>query len=189
MIVGLARTSTLDQQAGLEAQKEQLTKAGVEKLFVEQVSFVGERKELESALEYVREGDVFVVTTLSRLARSVGHLWQIVQRLETKKVSLRILDMGIDTSNPTGRLMLTLIGGIVQWEREVMLERQREGIRKAHLEGKFRGRVPTARRQADKVLKLKEQGSTPSDIAKALKISRASVYRILAENTTIQVPA
>jgi DNA invertase Pin-like site-specific DNA recombinase len=172
----------LEQQAGLEAQVEQLTRAGVEKLFTEQVSSMGQRKELEAALDFVREGDVFVVTTLSRLARSVSHLWQIVQRLEDKKVTLRILDMGIDTGNPTGRLLLTLIGGIVQWEREIMLERQREGIRKAHKEGKYRGRVPTARRQTDKIIKLKEQGTAPSDIAKTLKISRASVYRILAEN-------
>ena len=96
MIVGLARTSTLEQQAGLEAQKEQLTRAGVEKLFMEQTSSVGQRKQLEAALDFVREGDVFVVTTLSRLARSVSHLWQIVQRLEDKKVALRLLDMGID---------------------------------------------------------------------------------------------
>lgn len=182
MIVGLARTSTLEQRAGLEAQKQQLITAGVEKLYVEQTSSVGQRKELEAALDFVRDGDVFVVTTLSRLARSVSHLWQIVQRLEGKKVTLRVLDMGIDTGNPTGRLLLTLIGGIVQWEREIMLERQREGIKKAHADGKYRGRVPTARRQADKVMKLKEQGHTPNDIAKVLKISRASVYRILAEN-------
>src|SRR4051812_47637614 len=124
MLVGLARTSTEDQKAGLEHQIEVLKKLGCEKLFIEEASSVGRRPVLDQALEWVREGDGLCVTTLSRLARSVPHLWQIIQHLESKKVSLRILDMGVDTSTPHGRLMTTLIGGIVQWEREIMLERQ-----------------------------------------------------------------
>jgi DNA invertase Pin-like site-specific DNA recombinase len=182
MLVGLARTSTTEQKAGLEHQIETLKKLGCEKLFVEETSSVGQRPVLEQAIDWVRDGDALCVTTLSRLARSVPHLWQIIQRLEEKKVSLRILDMGVDTATPNGRLMLNLIGSIVQWEREIMLERQAIGIRKARIENKFRGRVPTARRQTDEIIRLKNDGLSPANIAKTLKVGRSSVYRVLADN-------
>ncbi|WP_262273411.1 recombinase family protein [Microvirga yunnanensis] len=182
MLVGLARTSTTEQKAGLEHQIDTLKKLGCEKLFVEETSSVRQRPVLEQAIDWVREGDALCVTTLSRLARSVPHLWQIIQRLEEKKVSLRILDMGVDTATSNGRLLLNLIGSIVQWEREVMLERQAIGIKKAQKEGKFRGRVPVARRQTDEIIRLKNEGLNPADIAKALKVGRSSVYRVLADN-------
>ncbi|MFC4172995.1 recombinase family protein [Microvirga sp. GCM10011540] len=183
MLIGLARTSTDEQKAGLEAQIETLRNLGVDDdhLFVEEASSVGKRPVLDEVLKFCRKGDTLVVTSLSRLARSVPHLWEIVQHLQKKRVALRILDLDIDTSTPNGRLMMTLVGGIVQWEREIMLERQKIGIAKARKEGKFRGRVPTARRQGAEVVKLKAEGVAPSDIAKRLKISRASVYRILSE--------
>ncbi|QRM27883.1 recombinase family protein [Microvirga sp. VF16] len=182
MLVGLARTSTTEQQAGLEHQIETLKKLGCEKLFIEETSSVGRRPVLEQAIDWVREGDALCVTTLSRLARSVPHLWQIIQRLEEKKVSLRILDMGVDTATSHGRLLLNLIGSIVQWEREVMLERQAIGIKKAQKEGKFRGRVPVARRQTDEIIRLRNDGLNAADIAKTLKVGRSSVYRVLADN-------
>lgn len=89
MLVGYARTSTLDQEAGLEAQQRDLRAAGCEKLFVEQVSSVAKRGQLEALLEFVRDGDTVVVTKLDRLARSVADLLAIVGRLEAKKVHLR----------------------------------------------------------------------------------------------------
>lgn len=183
MLIGLARTSTDEQKAGLEAQVETLRNLGVadDHLFIEEASSVGKRPVLEEVLKFCRKGDTLVITSLSRLARSVPHLWEIVQHLQKKGVSLRILDLDIDTSTPNGRLMMTLVGGIVQWEREIMLERQKIGIAKARKDGKFRGRVPTARRQGAEVTKLKAEGVAPSDIAKRLNISRASVYRILSE--------
>ena len=133
MIVGYARTSTLDQTAGLEAQQRELESAGCEKLFVEQVSSVDvkEREKLSEALDYIREGDTLVVTKLDRLARSVAHLMDILKEMETKGASLRILDMSLNTGTPNGRLMLNILGSVAQFEREIMLERQREGIAKA----------------------------------------------------------
>ncbi len=183
MLIGYGRTSTLDQEAGLEAQESNLRTAGCEKLFIEQVSSVGKRQQLEAALDYVREGDILVVTKLDRLARSVTDLLTIVGRLEAKKVALRVLAMSggqtLDTSTAIGKLMLSVIGAVGQFEREMMLERQRDGIAKAKREGRYKGRTPTARRQAAEIIRLKEEGVKPSEIAVRLGIGRASVYRVL----------
>jgi DNA invertase Pin-like site-specific DNA recombinase len=183
MIVGYARTSTLDQVAGLEAQERDLRAAGCEKLFVEQVSSVdiAAREKLAQALDYLREGDVLVATKLDRLARSIAHLVSIVAQLEAKGVALRVLDLGVDTSTAQGRLMLTLLGGIAQFEREIMLERQREGIAKAKAAGKYKGRKPTAREKAAEVHRLRAEGVPATEIAEQLGIGRASAYRILAD--------
>ena len=131
MFVGYARTSTTEQAAGLEAQERDLKAVGVEKLFQEQTSAVGPRKALETALDFLRTGDVLAVTKLDRLARSVRNLCDIVERIEGKGASLRILAINLDTATSTGRLMLNVIGSVAQFEREMMLERQREGIAKA----------------------------------------------------------
>jgi DNA invertase Pin-like site-specific DNA recombinase len=126
-------------------------------------------------------GDALVVTKLDRLARSVADLVRIVERLTKKGVGLRILAMGVDTATPTGKLVLNVLGAIGQFEREIMLERQREGIAKAKGEGKYKGRAPTARRQTDDILRLDADGVTREGIAARLDVSVASVYRVLAE--------
>jgi DNA invertase Pin-like site-specific DNA recombinase len=183
MIVGYARTSTLDQTAGLEAQERDLAKAGCEKVFVEQVSSVDvkAREKLSEALDYIREGDTLVVTKLDRLARSVAHLLELLGEIEAKGASLRILDMSIDTGTPNGRLMLNILGSVAQFEREIMLERQREGIAKAKAAGKYKGRKPTAKAKAKEVLELHAEGVGATEIAHRVGIGRASVYRILKE--------
>lgn len=180
MLVGYARTSTMDQVAGFEAQMRELKVAGCEKVFAEQVSSVASRDQLTDALDFIREGDTLIVTKLDRLARSVRDLCAIVDRIEKRKASLRILAMAFDTGTPTGRLMLNVLGSVAEFERAIMLERQREGIAKAKADGKYRGRKPTARARAPEVLALKAQGLGASEIARALKIGRGSVYRALA---------
>jgi len=181
MLVGYARTSTTDQEAGLEAQRRDLAAYGCDELFEEQVSSVSRREELERCLKFVRKGDSLVVTKLDRLARSIPDLVKIIDALEQKGATLNILAMNLDTSSPTGRLLINLVGSVAQFEREIMLERQREGIAKARGEGKYKGRVATARAKASEVQKLHETGKGPSEIASAVGISRASVYRILAD--------
>ncbi len=184
MIVGYARTSTAEQEAGLEAQHRDLAAAGCEKVFAERVSSVAKRDQLAAALDFTRDGDTLVVTKPDRLARSVADLLAIVAKLDGKGVALRILSMGgtaLDTRNPTSKLMLTMLGAVAEFERALMLERQREGIAKAKDEGKYRGRVPTAQRQAAEVRKLKAEGVKPTAIAARLGIGRASVYRILGD--------
>lgn len=187
MFVGYARVSTVEQDAGFAAQLDELKRVGCEKLFSEKVSSVAaKRAQLDAALEFTREGDVLVVTRLDRLARSVADFVRISDALDRKKVSLRVLAMGLDTGNASGRLMLNVLSSVAQFEREVMLERQREGIAKAKIAGKYKGRTPTARAKSAEVIALFKTGEGPSAIAKATGIGRASCYRILAEAGLMQ---
>ena len=181
MIVGYGRTSTLDQTAGLEAQERDLVAAGCEKLFVEQVSSVdvASRVKLAEAMEFARDGDTLLVTKLDRLARSVVHLMELLATLKERGVALRILDLGLDTDTLNGKLMMTILGGVAEFERGIMLERQREGIAKAKAAGRYKGRKPTARAKADEVIKLHREGVGATSIAKRCGIGRASVYRIV----------
>jgi DNA invertase Pin-like site-specific DNA recombinase len=180
-LVGYARTSTLEQDAGFEAQLRDLEAAGCEKIFQEQVSAVGERAQLGAALGYLRESDTLVVTKLDRLARSTRHLGEIVDTLKARGAELRVLNLNIDTGTPTGKLILNLLGSVAEFERAMMLERQREGIAKAKAAGKYKGRTPTARAKSDQIVALKAKGVGATAIAKELGIGRASVYRVLLE--------
>src|SRR5262245_9516950 len=103
-LVGYARTSTADQEAGLEAQVRELTALGCAEVFSERVSSISERSQLKAALRYVRKGDTLVVTKVDRLARSTIHLWELVKALEAKGVALRVLSLGgetVDTKSAT----------------------------------------------------------------------------------------
>jgi DNA invertase Pin-like site-specific DNA recombinase len=181
-LIGYARTSTADQQAGLEAQIRDLKAVGCRKVFSEQASAVSQRAQLGIALDYCRDGDTLVVTKLDRLARSARHLSDLVDQLEAKGVTLRILNFGgdaVDTGGATGRLMLNMFAAMAQFEREMMLERQREGIAKAKADGKYKGRKPTARLKADDAVRMFRSGKRVSHIAKELGIGRGSVYRAI----------
>jgi DNA invertase Pin-like site-specific DNA recombinase len=184
MLIGYARTSTVDQVAGFEAQKRDLENLGCEEIFEEQVSSVAQRVELDAALKFVRKGDTLVVTKLDRLARSTQHLLKIIEGLEEKEVALRILDFGgsaVDTKSPTGKLTLTMFGAMAQFEREMMLERQREGIKRARDNGKYGGRKGVSDAKVTQVQALKDQGLKPPQIAKELSLGRSTVYRLLQQ--------
>ena len=144
----------------------------------EQASSVGVREALNAALSFCREGDTLVVTKLDRLARSVKHLGEIIEELGSKSVDLKVLNLGLDTSNATGKLMLNVLGSVAQFEREMMLERQREGIAKAKTEGKYKGRTPTARQKTLEVIQLLSEGISKREVAQRLGISERSVYRV-----------
>lgn len=181
-IVGYARTSTAEQTAGLAAQIRDLEAAGCHRVYSEQTSAKdAKREKLRDALTYLREGDVFVVTKLDRLARSVADLVDITKNLATGGVTLRILALNLDTATPTGKLMVHLLGSIAEFERELMLERQREGIADAKKEGRYKGRAPTAQRKAETIIRLKDEGKTVAEIVNATKVGRSSVFSILKE--------
>jgi DNA invertase Pin-like site-specific DNA recombinase len=180
--IGYARVSTAGQS--LEVQLNALK--GCDKLFKEKESGAkAERLQLNIMLDYVREGDTITITKLCRLARNTKHLLEIVEFLDGKGVSLVVLNLGIDTKSPTGRLMLTMIGAVASFERQLLLERQAEGIALAKEKGKYKGRKPTAVAKAEDVKLLVADGVSKRLIAEQLKISLSSVHRIIKKNELI----
>jgi DNA invertase Pin-like site-specific DNA recombinase len=126
----------------------------------------------------LRTGDTLVVSKLDRFARSLEHAIQMERVIAAKGAALKILDPGIDTGTPMGRLMFGMIGAIAQFEREMMLERQRVGIAAARVAGKYKGRKPTARAKSAEVLRMLADGMGKAAIARQLGIGERSVYRI-----------
>lgn len=186
IIIGYARTSTTDQKAGLEAQERDLRGAGAEKVFSEQVSSMAKRPALAACLGFLREGDALMVAKPDRLARSTAELLAIEADLSKRGIGLIVLSIGngerLDTRNPTSKLILTVLGGVATWEREIMLERQREGIAQAKADGKYKGRAPTVMRQSAEIKRLHAEGTKPAHIARQLGIARSSVYRALGDD-------
>jgi len=179
-IIGYARVSTTDQS--LDVQIEQLKAIKVDKIFSEKASGIKEdRPVLNEMMNYVRQGDTLVVCKLDRIARSTKHLLGIVDSLEKKGVAFKVLNINLDTGTPTGKLMLTMLGAIASFEREMMLERQTAGIARAKSLGKYTGRKATARAKADQVKELLSSGMTKQSVADELNIGVASVYRIMKE--------
>ncbi len=193
MKIGYARVSTADQDAGLESQLRDLKAAGARKVFQEKLSSVDDnRVALAAALDFCREGDTLICCKLDRLARSVADIVKIEAALREKGAALYIIDPAMETETPSGRLIFNMLASIAQFEREIMLQRQREGIAKAKREGKYIGRAKTAQSRAAEVLALRGEGFKAEEIAdrlgrarnpkgKLMKISARSVYRILAE--------
>lgn len=183
MKVAYIRVSTVEQNEArqLEAMKDK----GIEKYFTEKVSAKDtNRPQLQAMLDYVREGDTIYVHDFSRLARSTKDLLAITELLETKGVHLVSNKENIDTSTPQGRLMLTMISAIYQFERENLLERQREGIAEAVKQGKYKG-GQVKRIDDDTFNKCYQQYKSRKinkvQFAKALKISRPTLDKILKE--------
>lgn len=182
MKVGYARVSTSGQN--LDVQMERL--ADCDRIYREKASAgsTKNRPELKSALDFVREDDVFVVTKLDRIARSVVDLSLIVQHLENKKVDLVVLDQGIDTTTIYGKLQFNILAAIGEFERGIIRERSREGREKAKERGVRFGARPKL--SPENIEMLLQDFETPelskAEIGRIYGISVSSVYRLYYEN-------
>jgi DNA invertase Pin-like site-specific DNA recombinase len=174
---GYARVSTVDQD--LSIQIDALKAAGCEIIRAEKQSgtTTERRAELATLLDFLRTGDELVVTRIDRLARSVGDLQTIVARLRAKGVALKATEQPIDTSSAAGKAFLDMLGVFAEFETNLRRERQLEGIAKAKAEGVYKGRKASI--DAERVRQLRNEGKGATEIAKALGIGRASVYRLL----------
>src|ERR1700719_1482918 len=178
-IIGYARVSTTDQD--LSIQEAALRAVGCDVIRAEKQSGTSTqgRAELRTVLEFIGKGDVLLVTRVDRLARSIGDLQDIVRTLKAKGAILKATEQPIDTGTAAGKCFLDMLGVFAEFETNLRRERQLEGIAKAKAAGVYKGRPPSI--EASRVRELKAQGMRPSDIAKALKIGRASVYRVLGQ--------
>jgi len=180
-LIGYARVSSVGQS--LAVQQDKLKHC--DKLFEEKRSGTSDKRpRLKACLEYVREGDILVVTRLDRLARSTLHLCQIAEELKRKGVDLQVLDQQISTTDATGRLLFNMLGAIAQFETEIRAERQKDGIEKAKARGVPFGRHKSlSSQQIAKLQAKRQQGITIGSLIKEYSISKATVYRYLADGT------
>ena len=181
MEVGYARVSTTGQS--LEVQMDKLKNC--EKIFSEKASATNpKRLELDRCLEFVREGDTLVVTKIDRLARSTLHLCQILAQLKAKNVDFKVLDQNIETQSPTGKLLFNVLGAIAEFETQIRAERQSEGISKARENGiKFGAEKKLDDKMVKQLRERRNQNIKIKQLMEEFKISKATVYRCLAETT------
>ena len=182
MIVGYARVSSNGQN--LQSQIELLEKAGCEKIFKEKKSATqtDTRTQLQNVLEFVRDGDVFVVTRLDRCSRSVLDLYKIIEKLNKKGVSLKATEQEIDTSTSSGRLMIGLLSIVAEFETDLRSERQADGIASAIKRGVKFGRKPRFDNEKTAMaLQMQKDGMLNQEIADHFNIARSTLLRWIAK--------
>lgn len=180
-IVGYARVSSGQQDHAL--QVDRLLAAGADKVFAEKRSGLDrDRPELRHCLDYVREGDVLVVTKLDRLARSTADLYKIITGLEAKRVAFKVLDdAAVDTTTRTGKLVMGILALIAEFETAIRKERQMEGIAKAKAEGRTGGRPRQVTKAVrDNIEKLRSNGMSIRAIAAEVGLSKATIQKIVS---------
>lgn len=180
MIVGYARVSSTGQDHSL--QIDRLKGAGAEKIFSEKQSGLDQqRPKLEECLQYVREGDVLLITKLDRLARSASHLHQIVERLNSKGVGFRVMDdASLDTTTRTGKLVFGILASISEFETALRKERQMEGIAKAKLEGKTGGRPASITPEMKAtIIEMSARKLSVRHIAAEVGFSKSAIQKVL----------
>jgi len=182
MKLAYIRVSTVDQNEA--RQVEALEKFGIDKWYTEKVSAKDtNRPQLQELLDFAREGDTIYVHDFSRLARSTADLLSLVERMQSKGIILISCKENIDTSTATGKLMLTMIGAINEFERANLLERQREGIAIAKREGKYRGRKPVSVDNFDEqYARYQRRELNKTQLAKELGVSRPTLDKLIAEH-------
>lgn len=179
--IAYVRVSTIEQNE--QRQVEALEQHNIDKWFIEKVSAKDtKRPKLQEMMDYIREGDIVYIHDFSRLARSTKDLLNIVEELNNKGVQLVSNKENIDTSTPTGKLMLTMIGAIAEFERQNLLERQREGIAIAKREKKYKGRkevkIDNFKSHYERYMRREV---SKSQLAKELNISRPTLDKLIAE--------
>jgi len=180
--IGYARVSSQDQDHS--SQEARLRAAGCEPVRAEKASGGSRdgRNELASIMDFIRSGDELVVVKLDRLGRSTRDVLNLVHELEAKGAALTVLEPAFSTKDPAGSILLTVLGMVAEMERKFIRERQQAGIEAAKAKGVYKGRKPSVPR--GRVREMRAAGYRPSEIAKALKISRMSVHRALNEDAT-----
>jgi DNA invertase Pin-like site-specific DNA recombinase len=188
--IGYARVSTKSQKD--DSQVDELTAAGCDRIFAD-VGVSGKhanRPELDKALAYLREGDVFVVTRMSRAMRSLKHMIELAEDLRGRGIDLVVIKQNIDTTSPQGRLVFHILAALDEFQRELIVEGTVEGLAAARARGKTGGRKPSlSASQVKHAQRLYEEGKTSvAEIAALLGTSRQTIYRALPSDA-VRAPA
>lgn len=180
MLIGYCRISTPEQAESLVNQEKQLQEHGCEKIFTDVASGTkAHRPGLQAALDYAREGETIVVTRLDRLGRTTLDTLRTVQKLDERGIKIQALDVNLDTATPAGRLVLNVIASLAQWERDLLVERTKEGLAYARSQGRVGGRPPALSEDGKKaVIAAIEQGMSENQVAQTFNVSRSTVSRI-----------
>ena len=181
MVIGYGRVSTADQN--LDRQIDALKNAGAVKMFTEKVTGKkSDRPELMKMIEQLREGDVVVISELTRLSRSTKDLFAIVDLIQSKGANVKSLkETWLDTTTPHGALMLTIFAGLSQFEADLIAVRTREGLASARSRGRLGGRPKTNDEQINRALKMYDSGFSVEDVCKSCGISKSTLYNFLSE--------
>ena len=181
MLVGYARVSSTGQN--LDTQIDALKKAGCEKIFMEKKSGTStiDREELKNALDFVRDGDSFIVTRLDRCSRSVSDLYKIIEQLKSKNVDFKATNQNIDTSSSTGKLTIGMLSIIAEFENDLRRERQSEGIAKAKALGKFKKKKSLNESQVIEIIELQKTDMTNQEVADKFNVGRSTLLRYVAD--------
>lgn len=180
--IAYVRVSTVEQNE--QRQVEALQKHGIDKWFIEKASAKDtNRPQLTAMLDYAREGDTIFIHDFSRLARSTADLLKIMEQLDGKNIRLISNKENMDSSTPTGKLMITMIAAINQFERENLLERQREGIAIAVRQGKYKGRKAISVNDFGyHYERYMRRDVSKAQLARELNISRPTLDKLIAEH-------
>jgi DNA invertase Pin-like site-specific DNA recombinase len=179
-MIGYARCSTIEQNT--DDQERRLTEAGCVKVFTD-VGFSGKlasRPHWDECMAYLRQSDVLVITKLDRAGRSLQHLIRLSNELREKGAGFKVLDQPIDTTTPSGRLFYAIMGAVAEFERELIIERTKDGLKTARANGKRPGPKPKLTpKQMDGVRQMHAAGRTVVDLAAMFSVSRPVIYRVL----------
>jgi DNA invertase Pin-like site-specific DNA recombinase len=189
-VIGYARVSTIDQDPQL--QLDALEEAGAARIFTDHgvSGSKASRPQLDACLDHLREGDVLTVWKLDRLGRNTQHVLALVDELTSRKIGFRSLNEGLHTDGAMGKAMLNVMAAFATLERDTLIERTRAGLAAAAANGRKGGRPRKVDDVATtKARSMRAKGITATDIAKMLGVSRATVYRYLAQDYVSEAAA
>lgn len=183
MKIGYARVSTSRQSESLATQREALLQTGCdpEKFFSDVISGANwSRPGLDAALEFMRGEDTLVVTRLDRLGRNLYETVATIADLGARDINVQILEPALDTSRPSDKVVINVMASLAEWERELLIERTKEGVAYARSQGRVPGPKPKLTDEQARLVKLAvDSGESVAAVARTFQVSRATVYRAL----------
>lgn len=183
MLIGYTRVSTARQTESLDTQCEQLTAVGCDlnRIYSDTISGTKwQRPGLDQALDFARPGDTLVVTRLDRLGRNLAETVSTIAGLAERDINVRVLEPALDTSRPADKVVINVMASLAEWERDLLIQRTREGVAHARAQGRVAGPKPKlSDEQAEVAKELIDGGKSVSAVARTFNVSRPTIYRAI----------